>query len=115
MEIIEVFWFENEKLGLKIEQGGDTHCEEMTFEEAWSCAHANETRASFRKRLMEMATRCDDTETVYVIRDASGEYISANGGRTPASNEAQEYDDYDDALEHRERATDKVLARDLDA
>jgi hypothetical protein len=53
-------------------------------------------------------------ETVYVIRDASGEYISANGGRTPASNEAQEYDDYDDALEHRERATDKVLARDLD-
>lgn len=51
------------------------------------------------------------TETVYVVRDASGEYIRANGKRTPASNEAHEYGTREEAAAACERATDKVLSR----
>lgn len=54
------------------------------------------------------------TETVYVVRDASGEYISAKGGRTPASNEAREFETQDEAQAACERATDKVLAREVE-
>ncbi len=48
--------------------------------------------------------------TVYVVRDASGEYVSGSG-RTPASNEADEFETREEAEEACERATDAVLAR----
>ena len=51
------------------------------------------------------------TEQVYVVRDASGEYLAANGNRTPASNEAIEFETSEDAHAACERATDKVLSR----
>lgn len=51
------------------------------------------------------------TETVYIVRDAAGEYIAANGKRTTASNEAREYDTRDEAKAACERATDRVLSR----
>lgn len=53
------------------------------------------------------------SDTVYVVRDASGEYVGVNG-RTPASNEAMEFANHDDAADACERATDRVLAREAD-
>lgn len=52
--------------------------------------------------------------TVYVVRDAAGEYISGkhDGGRTPASNEAKEFEAREEAEAACERATDRVLSRD---
>ncbi len=54
------------------------------------------------------------TETVYVVRDASGEYVRDVAGtkRTPASNEACEFASTEDAAAACTRATDKVLSRD---
>jgi len=49
--------------------------------------------------------------TVYVVCDASGEYLAPNGGRTPASNEASECDTYEEALAACARATDRVFSR----
>lgn len=49
---------------------------------------------------------------VYVVRDASGEYLAANGKRTPASNEAIEFETRDAALVACERATDSIFFRD---
>lgn len=56
------------------------------------------------------------TETVYVVRDASGEYVRNEEGtkRTPASNEAYEFATVEDARAACTRATDKVLSRDVD-
>lgn len=54
------------------------------------------------------------SKTVYVVRDASGEYLRGNGTRTPASNEAQEFETREDAAEACERATDRVLSRDAE-
>ena len=51
---------------------------------------------------------------VYVVRDASGEYVSANGKRTPASNEACEFATREEAQAACERATDKVLSREVE-
>lgn len=53
------------------------------------------------------------SETVYVVRDASGEYVSAKG-RTPASNEATEFETAAEALAECTRATDRVLSREID-
>lgn len=56
-----------------------------------------------------------ETTQVYVVRDASGEYISGkHEGRTPASNEAKEFSTREDAQAACERATDKVLSRDAE-
>ena len=50
--------------------------------------------------------------TTYVVRDASGEYISdLSGQRTPASDEAMEFDSRDEAVSACTRTTDAVLAR----
>ena len=54
------------------------------------------------------------TEQVYVVRDASGEYLRADGRRTPASNEACEYETHEEAQASCERATDRVLVREID-
>lgn len=56
----------------------------------------------------------NDTTTVYVVRDASGEYISGKGGRTPASDEAREYDSREEAAAACERSTDRVLDREVE-
>ena len=48
--------------------------------------------------------------TVYVVRDAAGEYLRAEGRRTPASNEAAEYETREEAQAACERATDRVIA-----
>ena len=55
------------------------------------------------------------TETVYVVRDASGEYLSGKyaGERTPASDEAKEFSTHDDAQAACDRATDRVLIREI--
>lgn len=56
------------------------------------------------------------SETVYVVRDASGEYVRNEEGtkRTTASNEAYEFADVEDAKAACTRATDKVLSREVD-
>jgi hypothetical protein len=56
----------------------------------------------------------NDNEQVYVVRDASGEYVRDEAGekRTPASNEAYEFATAEEAAAACTRATDKVLARD---
>jgi hypothetical protein len=51
---------------------------------------------------------------VYVIRDAGGEYLSPQGRRTPASNEAREFESREDAQRACERATDQVLSREAE-
>lgn len=51
--------------------------------------------------------------TVYVVRDAAGEYVAANG-RTPASDEAQEFETRAEAAAACNRATDRVLTREVD-
>jgi len=55
------------------------------------------------------------TETVYVVRDASGEYLSGKyaGERTLASDEAKEFSTYRAALAACGRATDRVLIREI--
>lgn len=52
----------------------------------------------------------------YVVRDASGEYLSGKfeGQRTPAADEAKEFDSRDEAAAACTRATDRVLERDED-
>lgn len=61
--------------------------------------------------------------TVYIVRDASGEYIRGRinddgdmvpAGRTPASNEACEFASSEEARAACDRATDKVLSRDAE-
>jgi hypothetical protein len=54
------------------------------------------------------------SETLYVVRDASGEYLASNGKRTPASNEAREFESREEAIAACERATDKVLEREAE-
>ncbi len=54
------------------------------------------------------------SDTVYVVRDAYGEYLRADGSRTPASNEAQEYDSRDEAAAACVRATDRVVSREAE-
>lgn len=54
-----------------------------------------------------------ETEVVYVVRDASGEYLRANGTRTPASNEAREFETREGAQAACERATDRVFRREV--
>jgi hypothetical protein len=58
-----------------------------------------------------------DTTTVYVVRDASGEYIrdaKDEKKRTPASNEAHEFETREEAQSACTRATDKVLSREAE-
>jgi hypothetical protein len=55
------------------------------------------------------------SETVYVVRDASGEYLSGkHGGRTPAGDEAKEFATPEEAQAACERATDRVLSREVE-
>ena len=54
------------------------------------------------------------TTQVYVVRDSAGEYVRPNGTRTPAGNEAAEFDTPEDARAACDRATDQVLARDAE-
>lgn len=63
-----------------------------------------------KARNTEMTTT---NETVYVVRDASGEYLAANGKRTQASDEAREFDALDDAKAACTRTTDRVLTREI--
>lgn len=55
-----------------------------------------------------------DERKVYVVRDASGEYVRDEAGekRTPASNEAYEFATAEEAKAACTRATDKVFTRD---
>jgi hypothetical protein len=54
------------------------------------------------------------SEYVYVVLDISGEYLTAEGGRTPASDEAAEYESRQEAEAARTRATDRVLSREVE-
>jgi hypothetical protein len=54
------------------------------------------------------------SEHVYVVLDASGEYLTAKGGRTPASDEATEYESRQEAEAACTRATDRVLSREVE-
>lgn len=55
-------------------------------------------------------------DTVYVVRDAAGEYIrdTGTGRRTPASNEAQEFATQKEAEAACTRASDRVLSREVE-
>jgi phosphatidate phosphatase APP1 len=55
-------------------------------------------------------------DTVYVVRDGSGEYIrnAETDRRTPASNEAQEFETRGEAETACTRATDRVLSREVE-
>jgi hypothetical protein len=55
-------------------------------------------------------------DKVYVVCDASGEYVRDEAGekRTPASDEAYEFASEHEAKLACTRATDKVLSRDVD-
>jgi hypothetical protein len=53
-------------------------------------------------------------DVVYVVRDAGGEYIGADGDRTPASDEAAEYETAEQARAACDRATDNVLEREME-
>jgi hypothetical protein len=55
-------------------------------------------------------------DTVYVVRDAGGEYLSdrREGHRTPTSGEAREYETREEAQAACERATDRVRSREAD-
>lgn len=57
------------------------------------------------------------TETVYVVRDAGGEYLSGKheGQRTPASDEAKEFETCEEAKAACERTTDRVLSREIES
>jgi hypothetical protein len=52
------------------------------------------------------------TQTYYVVQDASGEYLTSDGDRTPASNEAAEFETREEAEEACDRETDRVLSFD---
>jgi hypothetical protein len=65
-------------------------------------------------RNRERETTMSATIQVYVVRDASGEYLRANGTRTPAGNEAHEHETREEAEAACERATDRVLSRDAE-
>jgi hypothetical protein len=55
-------------------------------------------------------------DVVFVVRDASGEYIkNAAGERTPSYIEAMEFDTLDAAQLAMTRATDRVLTRKYEA
>lgn len=65
-------------------------------------------------------SRCQQTDstrtvTVYVVRDASGEYVAEEGeyvsGRTPAASEAREFLVRAEAEVFCTRTTDRVLTR----
>lgn len=68
-----------------------------------------------------MACNDTDTITVYVVRDASGEYVCdgddglAETNRTPAADLAREFDTREEAGAACTRTTDRVLAREVDA
>jgi hypothetical protein len=53
---------------------------------------------------------------IYVVRDASGEYIRNAGTdrRTPASDQAQEFETQGEAKAACTRATDQVLSREVE-
>lgn len=51
---------------------------------------------------------------VYVVRDASGQYLRADGRRTPAADEAEEFDTLEEAQDACHRATDRPLRREVD-
>lgn len=53
------------------------------------------------------------TETVYVVRDAAGEYLTPTGTRSPASDEAREFEAREEAAAACERGTDRVLSREV--
>ena len=58
------------------------------------------------------------TTCVYVVRDASGEYVSVRDDgsvrRVPASDQATEFETRDEAQQYVERATDRVLEREVE-
>jgi hypothetical protein len=55
-------------------------------------------------------------DTVYVVRDGSGEYVRNAGTdrRTPASDEAQEFATQEEAEIACTRETDRVLIREVE-
>lgn len=55
-------------------------------------------------------------DQVYVVRDASGEYVRDEAGewRTPASNEAYEFESRVQAEAACTRATDRIYSRDAE-
>lgn len=54
------------------------------------------------------------TEKIYVVVDASGEYLTPSGKRSPASNEAREFESRRVAELARERETDRVVQMDAE-
>lgn len=57
----------------------------------------------------------DINEVVYVVRDEYGDYVRSGGRRTPASDEAAEFETVEEAEAACTRATDRVLEREVKA
>ncbi len=58
--------------------------------------------------------RWGEIETMFVVRDASGEYVAnLEGKRTPASDEAMQFATREEAQSACDRATDRVLSREV--
>lgn len=57
-----------------------------------------------------------EADVVYVVRDAAGDYIADETGtrRTPASDEAYEFDSREEAASACTRMTDRVLSREVE-
>ena len=66
-----------------------------------------------------MAVAADDSAVseigggkMYSVVDASGEYLTSSGSRTPASNEAATWETEQEAKVACERSTDRVVEND---
>ena len=88
------------KLWISNQVGNDSDCTDEYLEAAVAAVPA--LRDSRRR------------EIAFVVRDASGEYVSDGGRRTPASDEAREYATREEADAACERATDRVLVREIE-
>lgn len=53
----------------------------------------------------------DPADVRYVVRDANGEYLRGDGGRTPARDEAYRFLSSAEASEASTRTTDRVFSR----
>lgn len=103
-----------------IDAGWDSHCVEQTAKLGIADADADSLTAEQQAELLAFCRSRFPQATVYVVRDATGEYVrdAARDGadspsRTPARDEAQEFKTREDAQAACRRATDAVYAREM--
>lgn len=75
---------------------------------------AKEWTSGLNREACLKALGLDEADQPHYVRDAGGEYLAEDGGRTPASDEAKEFDDQEDAEDACERETDLAVIVDPD-